>query len=203
MNVTHLDRSHLSDAVDVLARAFRNDPMANYMLGVSNLSLEESLKELFIFSCEVRLLLDWPLLGIWVDNDQLAGVAGITLPGNVEWPEALQDVYENLKTQIGSQAVSRLETYSQLADSNRPAESHYQLGMIGVDPEHQGKGCGGRLLDIVNEMSDNHPESAGVWLDTENPRNVPYYQRFGYEIKAHSTLDGIDVWGMFRPNQRG
>jgi hypothetical protein len=52
-------------------------------------------------------------------------------------------------------------------------------------------------------MSESHPDSAGIWLDTENPRNVPYYQRFGYEVRAHSTLDGIDVWGMFRPNQKG
>jgi GNAT superfamily N-acetyltransferase len=203
LKVTHLDRSTLSDAVDVLARAFTKDPMANYMLEISNISLDESLKALFVFSCEVRLLLDWPLLGIWVDNDQLAGVAGITVPGNVEWPEALQVVYENLKKQIGSQAISRLETYSQIADTNRPSEPHYQLGMIGVDPKYQGQGCGGKLLDVVTEMSESHPDSTGVWLDTENPRNVPYYQRFGYEIKAHSTLDGIDVWGMFRSNQRG
>ena len=200
MKVTHLDRSHLSDAVGVLARAFADDPMANYMLGISHVSLEKSLEELFLFSCEVRLLLDWPLLGVWVESDQLAGVAGITLPGDVDWPESLQEVYENLKAKIGSDAVSRLETYSQLADTNRPSEPHYQLGMIGVAPKHQGKGCGGRLLETLNEMSESHPESTGVWLDTENPRNVPYYQRFGYEVKAHSTLDGIDVWGMFRPN---
>jgi len=203
LKVTHLDRNHLSEAVGVLARAFANDPMANYMMGVSNTSLEESLNELFLFSCEVRLLLDWPLLGVWADHDQLAGAAGISLPGEVEWPESLQEVYENLKKKIGPDAVSRLETYSQIADTNRPAEPHYQLGMIGVDPEHQGRGCGGQLLHSVNEMSESHPKSTGVWLDTENPRNVPYYQRFGYEVKAHSMLDKIDVWGMFRPNQKG
>lgn len=203
MKVTHLDRKYLADAVGVLARAFEDDPMVNYMLGVSQVSLEESLNELFLFSCEVRLLLDWPLLGVWGGNDRLAGVAGVTLPGDVQWPESLQGVYENLKVKIGLQAVSRLEAYSQLADTNRPAELHYQLGMIGVAPKHQGKGYGGRLLDALSRMSESHPESTGVWLDTENPRNVPYYQRFRYEVKAHSTLDGIDVWGMFRPNQEG
>jgi GNAT superfamily N-acetyltransferase len=177
--------------------------MVNFMLGVSQVSLEESLNELFLFSCEVRLLLDWPLLGVWVENDRLAGVAGITMPGNVQWPKSLQDVYEKLKVKIGLQAVSRLETYSQLADTNRPTEPHFQLGMIGVDPVHQGKGCGGQLLETLNEMSASHSESTGIWLDTENPRNLPYYQRFGYEVHAHSTLDGIDVWGMFRPNQKG
>jgi ribosomal protein S18 acetylase RimI-like enzyme len=193
----------LSDAVGVLARAFADDPMVNYMLGVSQVPLEESLNELFLFSCEVRLLLDWPLLGVWGKNDRLVGVAGVTLPGDAQWPKALQDVYENLKVKIGSQAVSRLEAYSQLADTNRPAESHYQLGMIGVDPNYQGKGYGGHLLDTLSAMSESHSESTGVWLDTENPRNVPYYQRFGYKVKAHSTLDGIDIWGMFRPNQKG
>ncbi|MGB7873389.1 MAG: GNAT family N-acetyltransferase [Anaerolineales bacterium] len=203
METTLLDRSQLSDAVGVLSRAFANDPMANHMMEVSKISLEESLNELFLFSCEVRLLLDWPLLGVFVEGEKLAGVAGITLPGEVKWPPSLQEIYANLSTRIGQEAVLRLETYSRLADTNRPSEPHYQLGMIGVDPEYQGQGCGGQLLNAVNEMSESHPESMGVWLDTENPRNVPYYQRFGYEIKEHSMLDEIDVWGMFRPNQKG
>ena len=75
--------------------------------------------------------------------------------------------------------------------------------MIGVDPVHQGKGLGGQLLDTLHAISADHPESSGVWLDTENPRNVPYYQRFGYEVRAHSSLEAVDIWGMFRPNQKG
>ena len=115
----------------------------------------------------------------------------------------MQDVYENLKARIGPEASSRLEAYSRLADTDRPSEPHYQLGMIGVDPQHQGKGYGGQLLGTLKEMSESHPKSMGVWLDTENPRNVPYYQHFGYEIKAHSTLGDVDIWGMYRPSQKG
>lgn len=185
----------------VLGQAFAEDPMARYVLGVSPLPLDESLNALFRFACEVRLLLGWPLLGAWEGDAALAGVAGVTMPGPVDWPPALQQVYADLGAQVGPQAVSRLEAYSQLADTGRPSAPHYQLGMIGVHPEHQGSGHGGRLLQALIEMSEGDPASQGIWLDTEHPRNPGYYRRFGFEPRSQSRLGGVDIWGMYRPNR--
>jgi hypothetical protein len=42
-----------------------------------------------------------------------------------------------------------------------------------------------------------------VGLDTENEINVPFYERFGYQVVAHTQMDGIDLWSMFRPDPEG
>jgi predicted GNAT family N-acyltransferase len=198
--LVRLDRSHLEAAANVLAQAFARDPIAKYVFAVSETSFEDSGRALFTFSCEVRLLLDWPLLGVIEEDGFLVGVAGLSLPGDPTWPPALHQVYADFKTTVGADSASRMERYAELADTNRPSEPHYQLGVIGVAPEAQGKGYGGLMLQETHRMSEINPDSTGVWLDTENMENVSFYQHHGYEVRAQTTLDGLNIWGMFRPN---
>ena len=117
--ISHLDRSHLPDAIRVLADAFAQDPLMRYCFGVSDMDFEKSLHEMFRFACEVRLLLEWPLLGCW-KNGKLVGVAGASLPGSPKWPPALQNVYGELKASIGKTSSDIMEAYARLADTNRP-----------------------------------------------------------------------------------
>jgi GNAT superfamily N-acetyltransferase len=60
-----------------------------------------------------------------------------------------------------------------------PAEPHWYLPMIGVDPAHQGKGHGSALLThALKECDRIH---APAYLESTNPRNVSLYQRHGFE----------------------
>lgn len=97
--------------------------------------------------------------------------------------------------------VERWERYPALADRHRPAAPNYGVGVIGVHPDYQGQGIGGRLLDAVHARSLAHPTSTGVYLDTENPASKRFYERCGYRTIAHERLDGaVDIWCLFRPN---
>lgn len=200
-NVMQLERTNLHEAIDILSKAFTNDPMVRYLLQSSNATYSRSLYEMFRFSCEVRLLLNWPILGCWDTQHRLVGVACLSLPGKTVWPPALKEVYHELKACIGVHATTSMKEYTRKADTNRPEEPHYHLGIIGIDPKQQGHGYGGKLLRVLHKMSEAHPSSTGIWLDTENPRNVTLYQHFGYQIKALTQLGDVQIWGMFRPNQ--
>ena len=61
---------------------------------------------------------------------------------------------------------------------------------------------GGRelgLLECVEEISRDRPDSAGVSLSTEDPRNVPLYEHFGYRITGHARVaPELESWGFFR-----
>jgi ribosomal protein S18 acetylase RimI-like enzyme len=61
-----------------------------------------------------------------------------------------------------------------------PTEPHWYLPMIGVDPMHQGKGYGSALMQhaLIPCDRDNKP----AYLETSNPRNVPLYKRYGFEL---------------------
>ncbi len=198
--VVPLTRTDLPMAIPVLVSAFMDDPLMRYVFADAPHPYEQNLYELFRFSCEVRLLLDWPLLGSFGETE-LMGVAGVTDPDQTPWPSALQTVYHEMQTFIGPTAATRFEQYAARADAYRPNEPHYHLGMIGVRPAAQGQGHGRALLDTFHALSENHPGATGTWLDTENPRSVVFYVRCGYRIVAQTPFDHLTIWCMFRPNR--
>ena len=74
----------------------------------------------------------------------------------------------------------------------------WYLPLIGVDPGHQGKGIGAALMKHATSMFDEH--GALSYLESSTPRNVPLYQRHGFEI-----LDQIpfgDAGGIVTPMLR-
>jgi GNAT superfamily N-acetyltransferase len=69
--------------------------------------------------------------------------------------------------------------------------------VIGTDPPHQGKGVGGALIEPVLRRSD--ADRVPAWLEASRPENVPYYRRFGFDVKCEVALpEGPTVYGMRR-----
>ena len=68
---------------------------------------------------------------------------------------------------------AQMETY-------HPSEPCWYLPLIGVDPARQGRGYGSSLLRYALEQCDR--DRMPAYLESSNPRNVPLYQRHGFEI---------------------
>jgi ribosomal protein S18 acetylase RimI-like enzyme len=64
-------------------------------------------------------------------------------------------------------------------DKWHPAEPHWYLPMIGVDPAKQGNGYGSALLKHSIERCDG--ENKLAYLESSSPKNIPLYQRHGFE----------------------
>jgi ribosomal protein S18 acetylase RimI-like enzyme len=65
-------------------------------------------------------------------------------------------------------------------EAAHPDTEHWYLPTIGVDPLCQGKGYGSALLSCGLEICDRNHVAA--YLESTNPKNIPLYQRFGFEI---------------------
>jgi len=201
--IIKLERSQKESVVEIFINAFYSDPLFKYILSPSSNVYSDCLRELFGFSCEVRYLLDWPILGYQDESGKIAGAAGISLPGDTPWPQTLSDVYQHFKDFIGPEAAERFERMAALAEPLSPPQPYHELGVIGVLTETQGKGYGGQLVQAVNRLAEKHPESTGVYLWTQNPQNVAFYQRHGYQIRGKrvfSEENELYLWGMFRVN---
>jgi ribosomal protein S18 acetylase RimI-like enzyme len=61
-----------------------------------------------------------------------------------------------------------------------PNEPHWYLPMIGVDPLSQGQGLGSALMRHALKICDR--EGMPAYLESSNPRNVPLYERHGFEL---------------------
>ncbi|MDO9223517.1 MAG: GNAT family N-acetyltransferase [Caulobacter sp.] len=67
-----------------------------------------------------------------------------------------------------------------LMDEFHPAEPHWYLSMIGVDPSRQGQGLGAALLKAGLQRCD--ADGLPAYLESSSPRNVPLYERHGFEV---------------------
>jgi ribosomal protein S18 acetylase RimI-like enzyme len=63
-----------------------------------------------------------------------------------------------------------------------PAEPHWYLSILGTDPAFQRSGVGTALLRPILERCDAGGTCA--YLEASRIENVPYYERFGFEVVA-------------------
>ncbi len=60
-----------------------------------------------------------------------------------------------------------------------PREPHWYLPLIAADPARQGQGLGTALMTAALERID--ADGRPAYLESSNPRNIPLYERFGFE----------------------
>ena len=59
------------------------------------------------------------------------------------------------------------------------SEPHWYLPLIAADPARQGQGLGTALMEAAIERI--HADGRPAYLESSNPRNIPLYERFGFE----------------------
>mgnify|MGYP001816005710 FL=1 len=81
-----------------------------------------------------------------------------------------------------------------------PAEPHWYLGLLAVDPAHRGKGLGSRLLTHCLEIVDR--DRAPAYLESTSPANLTLYERFGFERLAEVRVGTSPArYPMQRPSR--
>lgn len=204
MNPSLIDipRQRRDETVEVYARAFAGDPLMRHLFpdhGPENL---DPLRALFCLAYEFRRIRNEPLKGI-LENDRLVGAAAIALPDPTETPVELDAVLAAFERSVGAEAAARLRRYGEIGDAHRLDPPHLYLVCLAVHPEAQGRGYGRMLLEETQRLSESHPTSTGVALDTENPANVALYEHVGYHVVSQDHIDNIPIWYLFRPNRPG
>jgi ribosomal protein S18 acetylase RimI-like enzyme len=64
--------------------------------------------------------------------------------------------------------------------SYHPHEPHWYLAVLGVDAHRQGKGLGSILMKHALAAVD--AQGLAAYLESSNPRNIPFYERHGFEV---------------------
>ncbi len=81
---------------------------------------------------------------------------------------------------------------------NMKGRDYIYLVIVGVAPQHQGKGLGGKLMRAL--LTEGDQSGLPIYLETETEENVSLYQHFGFEVIKKTTLPLIDLpmWEMVR-----
>lgn len=80
------------------------------------------------------------------------------------------------------------------------AEPHWYLPLIAADPARQGQGLGTALMEAAIARID--PDGRPAYLESSNPRNIPLYERFGFESVGEIRTETSPVLTpMVRPGR--
>ncbi len=136
----------------------------------------------------------------WIAGED--GGAAMWLPPGEEggMPSTLETFWVFLPALLrnGLAPSKRADELSRVFARHRPKEPHYYLHAIGARQAMQGRGIGSALLRAGLAEVDAHHQPA--YLESSNPRNVPLYQRYGFEVQAEEQFGGgPTVAFMWRP----
>lgn len=198
--INRLSKEDSEAVVDVLCESFYDYPVMRFVLGSDDLDYDSQLRTLIGFFAAARILRGEPMMGIRSGGD-LAATVLVSRPVEGPGPEELAAVREATWSELGDGARLRYEAFGSACAPFIPPEPHLHINMIGVRRGSQGRGLGGIMLDHVHAMSQSDPGSIGVSLTTEDPANVPFYERFGYQVVGHSVVaTQLESWSFFRPD---
>ena len=189
-----------SQVSEVLARAFQNDPLLKYL--VPDDARRVRLLPSF-FSLVVRYCLRY---GEVYTNETLEGVACWLAPGNTmpTIGRMLRIGVHVSPLQFGWAGLRRFMAVAAYTDAIHMRVAwgqHWYLWALGVDPSYQGRGIGGVLIQPV--LARANATRLPCYLETENKRNVAFYQKYGFEVISEGEVPngGLRVWAMLREPQ--
>lgn len=181
------------EVVETLARAFQSDPALSWIVPNEE-RRKTALRGLFRSTVPADAA-----AGVVIRSAGDESAALWRAPGQAdstfgEFVSTMLPMLSTFRT-----ALPRALTVSNGITAHRPKDHYWYLHYIGVRPDHQGKGFGGRLIRERIVAAD----AAGVpsWLETATPDNVGLYQRFGFAIINEWDVPqgGPHFWGMMRP----
>ncbi len=177
-----------------LVRAFEGDPAANWIIRQDKKRADAFNIWFRLWLCKISL----PHDEVYVADDCIGGALwhppGTLDIGFVERFMLLPDIIRA----ISIRGIRRFVAFMTALEKVHPKEKHFYLQILGVNPDHQGKGVGSALLKPVLHICDR--EGCGAYLETSKEKNLVFYGRHGFV--ANNQVDpgpGAPlIWTMWR-----
>lgn len=195
--VIQLGLNDLEWATELLTDAFLNEAPATHLFQGPNRKAQTA----YFMRCSCAYAL---LFGRCFTTPGKQGVALWLLPGGTTM--TLGKMYKagmlSAPFHMGLSAFGRFMGFADHTDRLHKLAApmpHYYLFALGVSPSAQGKGVGALLVNSMLQRIDQ--ENMPAYLETQNQRNVPLYQRLGFDVAKEGEfpkLNGLNNWGMLR-----
>lgn len=182
----------LPRASALLALAYRDNPLTVALFG-DDMDVRIRTNEV-VFGARIASMDPAPL--VVREGGEVVGVCGFDPPGGSRMTQADAVKVMEAFAAIGPDAPRRMMQMLAGWRTRAPAEPHWNLGPVGVDPAHQGMGVGSALVRAFCEKMD--AQGAVAFLETDQEKNVRLYERFGFEVTEHAVTVGVPMWFMQR-----
>jgi ribosomal protein S18 acetylase RimI-like enzyme len=194
-----LEKKNVEKAGQILADAFYEDPV-----WISVMPDEENRKEKLPISFEFILTYAVKYGEVYAPSSDIEGVA-LWLPHDkieITFWRMMRSGAFRKGIQMGQDIGNRIQKVFEPIDKDRKEfmkdKSYFYLQAIGVAPEYQGKGYGGKLLRSMFDRCDE--EGLPIYLETETEKNVEMYKKLGFQVIKEQNIPDYDfiMWEMIR-----
>jgi ribosomal protein S18 acetylase RimI-like enzyme len=182
----------------VLARAFQDDPGLHYVFPTAA-------ERARLMPALFRVVLQQGLRAgeVWTTSGAAAGAAVWELWGGAEitHDHVEQADPNELPSAIGTAAFERVTSFFAYLGAVHGRDvpgRHWYLSCLGVDPARQSQGVGGSLLQPI--LTRAAAEGVPCYLETTQPRAVPFYRKHGFEVlvEDNEPTSGVRIWTFRR-----
>ena len=193
----HFPVDKLKTAGIVLSKAFRHDPVFSFLIPDTN----QRLKTLNLyFQHVIKYGLRY---GEVYSSPNLEGITVWLPPNNpshTRW-KAIKTGVLVLPFKVKWKYLASQNKFHKFSDNLHKKlvpYPHWYLSLIGVAPNHQGKGFGQQLLSATINRFDL--ESKPVYLETNKEKNLEIFKRFGFRIIQKVLVPGTEIfhWSLLR-----
>ncbi|MEX2159594.1 MAG: GNAT family N-acetyltransferase [Dehalococcoidia bacterium] len=183
---------------EMLARAFFDDPLMMYVQPDSE---RRRRGDHFFF---LRVIAYCDRYGVANTFASAPEGAALWLPPDAPTTSTLRMVRSGMAAlpfAMGFGAAMRFMTAGNYLESlhhrNMPPR-HWYLLVLGIEPERQGMGLGGAIIQPTLERADR--ERLPCYLETMKERNVTFYRKHGFDVVVEGELPkgGPHFWTMRR-----
>ncbi len=197
MNVRRATEADLPALTQVLARAFMDDPVAEW--SCPSVRLRPRVLEGFQGARLGQLIAHEE---VWTSDD--LACAALWAPPK-RWRTTVREDLALARCLARPRLAARLPlAVAGLLGIERqhPREPpHWYLAVLGTDPPSQGQGLGSAVLRPVLEQCD--ADAVGAYLESSKERNIDFYARHGFRVMRELRLPlGPTMWAMWRDPRR-
>ena len=190
-DIRHMAVGEEAQVADMLAEAFLEGPIADWLIPERTTRLEVYRKYFRIFVDHIGVH------GVIHVTEDLSGAA-LWLDETAEGGSPEIENYDRLLAEAGGHWAHRLTMIDDTFARVHPHDPHWYLMFIGVLPSKHGRGAGSALLDFGHQAFGEF----AAYLEASNERNKALYERHGYKPMTTRGVmlpdNGPPVWPMWR-----
>ena len=184
-----LRKKDIVSAASGTARAFKQDPLFNYIM--------EDRQESKYYQRLMKFELKYSVLyrNCFASSHELEGVICFS-----PYKDYGYGLFKSIRAGVlsiwtlGSRAGERFKEYDEFAKNKHEQiiqEPHIYIELLAVDPKYQGSGYGGKLLSAVLDVSDQ--QGYPCYLETHLESNASFYENFGFETVERVVVPNTEI----------
>jgi len=179
MDLLKLEKKHIKPASIMLSSAFK-DELKDVFPNPEERRIKEPIVNEFI------LRIDYSYSRAFITSSRLEGIA-VWMHSDKWKTRPFWRIITSgaiwLVKKIGIGPLRKIQAYDKYIGKKHEEiipRKHWYLAVLAVDPQHQGKGYGSKLLKGM--LSEIDGEGLPCYVETDGEKNVSIYRHFGFEV---------------------